>query len=72
MIPTYTVVNRHQGPWRLYRKTFSTPMARVKGAFCVQTKEGLLTCQDGWLAIDAAGYPYPISAQDHEQMYEEA
>ena len=30
----------------------------------------------GWtvarLAVDAAGYPYPISAQDHEQMYEEA
>lgn len=72
MTPIYSKLNKHPGPWRLYQKVYQPAMVRIEGPFCVHTKEGLLTCQDGWLAIDAAGYPYPISAQDHEQMYEEA
>lgn len=42
---------------------------RITGAFEVETSEGTLTCQDGWLAIDARGYPYPIAADEFERIY---
>ena len=57
---------------KLYRKTSLTKMIRMDGPFRVETSEGWLTCQDGYLAMDARGYPYPIAADEHAKIYEEA
>jgi uncharacterized protein YegP (UPF0339 family) len=53
-----------------FRKTPLTLAARMDGPFAVQTSEGLLTCQDGWLAIDQRGWPYPIDADEFDLIYE--
>ena len=56
---------------RLYRKVALTRMLRIDGPFTVLTFEGPLTCDDGYLAMDARGYPYPIAADEHAKIYEE-
>lgn len=58
--------------WGKYRKKVATSALRIDGPFIVETSEGDLTCQDGYLAIDARGYPYPIAADEFELIYEEA
>jgi hypothetical protein len=56
--------------WTHYRKRFLTPAIRMSGPFTVQTREGSLTCPDGYLAVDAHGWPYPIAADEFERIYE--
>jgi len=56
--------------WPQHRKKVLARMIRIDGEFTVQTKEGPLTCPDGWLAVDSAGWPYPVSRDDYAQMYE--
>lgn len=56
--------------WGLYRKRPLTRAARIDGPFSVETREGLLTCRDGYLAIDAHGWPYPIAREEFELIYE--
>lgn len=58
--------------WRTYRKHALTSAIRIDGPFEVETSEGKLTCQDGWLAIDKRGYPYPIADDEFRMIYEEA
>lgn len=58
------------GEWKNYRKRVLMRAIRIDGPFSVKTKEGTLSCQDGYLALDSAGWPYTISASDLEQMYE--
>jgi hypothetical protein len=58
--------------WPRYRKKVLTPALKMRGAFTVETKEGPLSCSDGYLALDAAGWPYPIAREDFERMYEPA
>jgi hypothetical protein len=58
------------GNYRIYRKRVFTHAVRVIGPFTVQTREGQLFCADGYLAIDSAGYPYPIAAEEFERVYE--
>jgi hypothetical protein len=55
-----------------YRKVVLTRAARVQGPFTVETREGLLMCKDGYLAIDAHGWPYPIATSEFHRIYEEA
>jgi len=62
----------HSSLWAEYRKTRLARAARIKGAFMVETREGLLFCPDGYLAIDAHGWPYPIAADEFEAIYEPA
>jgi hypothetical protein len=57
--------------WPEFRKKVTTRMLRIKGPFTVETSEGPLICQDGWLAVDARGYPYPIADDEKELIYEE-
>lgn len=57
---------------RLYRKTALTRAVRIKGPFTVLTREGPLPCPDGYLAVDAHGWPYPIAADEFAAIYEEA
>jgi hypothetical protein len=55
--------------WANYRKVASTPMVRIDGSFLVVTREGQIFCDDGWLALDAHGWPYPIAADEHAAVY---
>lgn len=69
-------VSRNQMPQEfdaraeLYRKVALTRAMRMDGPFLVETSEGPLRCEDGWLAVDARGYPYPIAAGEFELIYE--
>ena len=56
---------------KMYRKMHLTQAVRIDGPFRVNTKEGPLDCEDGYLALDSAGWPYPIAAGDFEAMYTE-
>jgi hypothetical protein len=58
--------------WPLYRKIALTHAIRVAGPFTVETSEGPLNCADGYLAVDARGYPYPVAADEFELIYEPA
>lgn len=53
-----------------YRKKEPTLAVRILGAFKVETREGTLECPDGYLAIDAHGWPYPIAKDEFEKIYE--
>lgn len=55
---------------RRYRKTALTRAMRIDGPFTVETSEGPLRCADGYLAVDARGYPYPIATDEFELIYE--
>lgn len=55
--------------WTEHRKKVNTKMIRIDGPFDVETKEGPLHCADGFLAVDVAGWPYPISVADYRDMY---
>lgn len=55
---------------KLYRKKKLTRAVRMHGPFTVETREGSLTCQDGYLAVDNAGYPYPIDHEEFVNIYE--
>jgi hypothetical protein len=57
------------GEFRLYRKATLTQAVRIDGPFVVETQEGWLICQDGWLALDSRGWPYPIDATEFERIY---
>ena len=57
--------------WRMYQKWRVTPAVRILGPFEVQTREGKLTCPDGYLAIDAHGWPYPIAKDEFDAIYEQ-
>lgn len=66
----YYVGNLPEGNWQEYRKKVTTRMIRIDGPFVVETSEGVLRCEDGYLAIDARGYPYPLAADEQALIYE--
>ena len=73
LIVRFTRDNLEKGlelQWSSYRKTTLTKMCRVPGPFEVVTREGVIECQDGYLAIDSGGWPYPIDAEEHARTYE--
>jgi hypothetical protein len=75
MEPVYSVSNLPAGypaSWPQYRKVSLTRATRIDGPFTVDTSEGPLHCADGYLAVDARGYPYPIAADEFALIYERA
>jgi|SRR6266566_2323637 len=56
--------------WPRYRKRVLTSAIKIDGPFAVQTSEGTLSCADGYLALDARGYPYPIASDEFGLIYE--
>ncbi len=52
-----------------YQKRALTRAQRIEGPFEVLTKEGWLRCEDGYLAMDVEGNPYPIAKTVFEQTY---
>lgn len=72
-MPEWTVDNvAEAGPWQEFYKVASTRMRRVRGPFRVLTSSGPVVCEDGWLALDARGIPYPIDTAEHDLIYREA
>ena len=58
------------GKWGFYKKRALTQAMRIKGPFQVTTREGILTCDNGYIALDSEGYPYPIAKDEFERIYE--
>lgn len=54
----------------LYQKKVKTQAAKIDGPFTVETREGPLTCKDGYLCLDTRGYPYPVAADEFALIYE--
>jgi hypothetical protein len=70
-----TVFDRHNLPtegWGEYRKRETTRAVRITGRFQVVTREGTVPCDDGWLALDPNGDPYPIVADAFDATYDAA
>lgn len=68
--PVYDVHNLPDDGWANYLKTVPTAMRRMPGPFTVDTGEGdPAYCQDGYLAVDARGQPYPIAADEQALIY---
>ena len=55
--------------WNLYNKRVTTKAVRVEGPFETETREGPISTQNGYLAIDSAGWPYPIAKEEFEKIY---
>lgn len=61
--------------WPEYFKQVPTRAVRVAGPFTVLIHDdpteggGEISCADGYLAIDARGYPYPISVDEFDLIY---
>jgi hypothetical protein len=68
-VPTYDREHLPGGPYYLYKKKVPIIAHRMDGPFQVLTSEGPLTCQDGWLCMDARGYPYPVAADEFTLIY---
>lgn len=66
------VADYNPDEWPVYYKQVPTRAIRVAGPFTVTPHgeaDGDITVQDGFLAIDARGYPYPISADEFKLIY---
>jgi hypothetical protein len=61
----------HELIFREFRKIGTTKVAKIGVPFEVETSEGLMRCESGWLAIDSEGNPYPIADDVFEKTYEE-
>ncbi len=55
--------------WKFYKKQAITKATRINGPFETETREGTSSCLDGYLAVDAAGWPYPIAKEEFEKIY---
>lgn len=58
-----------EGGWKAAQKKGLTVVRRMPGPFEVDTSEGVMRCEDGWLALDTAGNPYPIAAGVFARSY---
>jgi len=56
--------------WPKYKKVFEPHMLKIDGPFFVETREGRLYCEEGFVAIDSKGNPYPIATDEQEVIYE--
>jgi len=56
--------------WAIYRKTRPVRATRINGPFTVETREGVLGCRDGYVAVDSGGWPYPIDKEEFDRIYE--
>jgi len=57
--------------WKMFKKKTTTKACRMYESFEVETAEGIMKCEDGYLAIDARGFPYPIAKDEFDLIYEE-
>jgi 2'-5' RNA ligase len=69
--PRYDRENLPAAGWGTYRKTATTRAVRIQGPFSTVTREGEVSTDDGWLALDSAGWPYPIADAEMQTVYVE-
>jgi hypothetical protein len=69
-IQTFTKDNLPTEGWGRYKKKVVTWARKIEGPFTVETSEGPLKTEDGYLAKDARGYPYPIAADEFVLIYD--
>ncbi len=70
-LPVYTSDCLPENNWGRYRKNGVTRMARIDGPFAARTLDGNIAfCDDGWLAVDRQGHPYPVADAAHTGVYE--
>lgn len=56
--------------WPEFRKLTTTHMRQVETEFEVDTGHGVATGKPGdWIAMDASGNFYPITAEEHGRIY---
>lgn len=58
--------------WQEFKKVATTRALRIEGPFRVETSESEnepFMCEDGWLAVDARGYPYAIADEEFRKIY---
>lgn len=67
---TITADNLPDGEWQSFRKTQPIRAMRMDGPFSVQTREGVVKSDGGWLALDSDDQPYPIAEDEMEAVYE--
>jgi hypothetical protein len=68
--PPWTSQRLPEGEYRTYKKVFRPKAIRMSGPFSCLTGEGnIASCEDGWLAIDSQGHPYPIGAAEFDSTY---
>lgn len=70
--PTYSMAALPSNPalWNEYRNAMPVKATRIEGAFNVLTPDGQVHCDDGWLAVDARGFPFPIPSDEFTLTYE--
>ena len=73
-VPAYTkrsLEGAVQPATSLYRKKTLTAAVRHEGPFeCVTSEGSVARCEDGYLAVDQAGHPYPVNKEEFERTYE--
>ena len=52
-----------------YIKTVETMAVRITESFTVDTRYGQVFCEDGYLAVDVDGHPYPVAKELFENIY---
>ncbi len=67
----FSTDNIPDGDWKTYKKHALTKAIKIDGPFTVETSEGPLHCDDGYLAIDSRDYPYPIATEEFQKIYDE-
>lgn len=55
--------------WADYVRKNDLQAVRIEGCFEVETINGEVRCEDGYLAIDGCGWPYPITVEVFERTY---
>lgn len=68
----YSRENLPTGEWGRYVKRIATKAVRMDGYFEVWTDKGVESCEDGWLALDEHGNPFPVATAEFEQQYQPA
>lgn len=69
MEPHYTRDCLPDDGWEEFSRSNTTKMVRIDGPFTITTKGEEVRCEDGWLALDSDGDPYPVDAQVHRTSY---
>lgn len=70
--PAYKRGDLPDKTFKTYRRRITeTRAVRIRGPFSVETLEGVMRCDDGWLALDVDGNPYPIASSVFAKTFED-
>lgn len=73
VVQLFSTDNLPDDGWKQYRKISLTRAIKIEGPFRVLTSESEnepFYCEDGYLALDARGYPYAIATDEFKLIYE--